>query len=60
MKKHNEQVARRIAALSAAVPAENPGEGVTPLNPGYFRLQQLRDSTTPRQNDRVRVRSDSK
>ena len=60
MKKYNERIAKRFADLAAAVPVADPGEGVTPLNPGYFRLQQLRDSTTPRQNDRVRVRSDSK
>lgn len=57
MKKHNERVAARIAKLSAAVPAENPGEGVAPLAAGYFRLEQLRGSVTPRQNNEVRVRS---
>jgi hypothetical protein len=57
LKKFNERVARRIAALSTAVPAENPGEGVTPLAAGYFRLEQLRNSVTPRQNNEVKVRS---
>ena len=57
MKKHNERVAARIAKLSARVPAESASEGVTPLAAGYFRLEQLRNSVTPRQNNEVRVRS---
>ena len=49
MKKHNQKVAARVARLTDKIPNPKLPEGVTPLNPGYFRLEQMRMSRTAEQ-----------
>jgi hypothetical protein len=46
-----EEIAKRVAEFPAA-----PGvEGVTPLNPGFFQLERMRQSNGAKEKSKIRT-----